>query len=100
MAMKQAQRQVYRSMQGKEIDLDKLRMRNEMTIAVGNARVNARGDELGPGGKIIKKREEIVAEYYEANPKATPRKGAGVGVETTVVETPVVTKSKKTQSEE
>ena len=64
MAMKQAQRQVYRTMQGKEIDLDKLRMRNEMTVAVGNARVNARGDELGPGGKIIKKREEIMNEYY------------------------------------
>ena len=59
MAMKQAQRQVYRTMQGKEIDLDKLRMRNEMTVAVGNSRVNARGDELGPGGKIIKKREDL-----------------------------------------
>jgi hypothetical protein len=70
MAMKQAQRQVYRSMQGKEIDLDKLRMRNEMTIAVGNARVNARGDELGPGGKIIKKREEVMNEYYSSNPNA------------------------------
>ena len=64
MAMKQAQRQVYRSMQGKEIDLDKLRMRNEMTIAVGNARVNARGDEIGPGGKIIRKREDIMTEYH------------------------------------
>jgi hypothetical protein len=70
MAMKPAQRQVYRSMQGKEIDLDKLRMRNEMTLAVGNARVNARGDELGPGGKIIKKREEIMHEYYSTNPNA------------------------------
>ena len=70
MAMKQAQRQVYRTMQGKEIDLDKLRMRNEMTVAVGNARVNARGDELGPGGKIIKKREEIMNEYYSNNPNA------------------------------
>jgi hypothetical protein len=70
MAMKQAQRQVYRTMQGKEIDLDKLRMRNEMTVAVGNARVNARGDELGPGGKIIKKREEIMNEYYSTNPNA------------------------------
>jgi hypothetical protein len=45
-------------------------MRNEMTIAVGNARVNARGDELGPGGKIIKKREEVMNEYYSSNPNA------------------------------
>ena len=35
-------------------------MQNELTVAVGNAKVNARGDELGPGGKIIKKREEVL----------------------------------------
>jgi hypothetical protein len=64
MATKPQAKKVYRSMQGKEIDLDKLRDRNESTLAVGNARVNARGDELGPGGKIIRKREEISSEYY------------------------------------
>jgi hypothetical protein len=26
--------------------------------------MNARGDELGPGGKIVKKREEDSSEYY------------------------------------
>jgi hypothetical protein len=26
--------------------------------------MNARGDELGPNGKIIRKREDIVSEYY------------------------------------
>jgi hypothetical protein len=60
----------YRTMQGKEIDMEKLALVNELTPAVGNARVNARGDELGPGGKIVKKREEIVAEYYEKNSKS------------------------------
>jgi hypothetical protein len=64
MAMKEPGRKVYRTMQGKEIDLDKLRNKNETTLAVGNARVNARGDEIGPGGKIIRKREEIMSEYY------------------------------------
>ncbi len=60
--MKEQQRQVYRSMQGKEVDMQKLVMANEMTVAVGNVKVNARGDELGPGGKIIKKREEAMRE--------------------------------------
>jgi hypothetical protein len=46
-------------MQGKEIDMNKLLNQNEMTVAIGNARVNARGDELGPGGRIIRKREEV-----------------------------------------
>jgi hypothetical protein len=62
MAMKEQQRQVYRSMQGKEVDMHKLQMQNEMTVAVGNVKVNARGDELGPGGQIIKKREEALRE--------------------------------------
>jgi hypothetical protein len=64
MAMKPQAKQIYRSMQGKEVDIDKLRQRNEMTLAVGNVKVNARGDMLGPGGKIIKKAEDITAEYY------------------------------------
>ena len=54
-------------MQGKQIDLDLLIKRNELTPAVGNAKVNARGDELGAGGKIIRKREEVVNEYYKGS---------------------------------
>ncbi len=68
MAMKQQGRKQYRSMQGKAIDMDMLRQKHELTPAVGNARVNARGDELGPGGQIIKKREDVLKEYYEDNP--------------------------------
>ena len=65
MAMKQTGRKVYRSMQGKTIDMDLLRQRNELTPAVGNAKVNARGDELGPGGKIVRKKEEVLKDYYQ-----------------------------------
>ena len=68
MAMKQPGHKQYRTMQGKAIDMDMLRQKNELTPAVGNARVNARGDELGPGGQIIKKREDVHKEYYEENP--------------------------------
>ena len=60
--MKEQQRQVHRSMQGKEVDMNKLVMQNEMTVAVGNVKVNARGDELGPGGKIVRKREDVLRE--------------------------------------
>lgn len=70
MTMKEQARKIYKTMQGKEIELDKLIMRNETTLAVGNAKVNARGDELGPGGKIIRKREEITQEYYDKKPTA------------------------------
>jgi len=62
----------HRSMQGKQVDMEKLMTQNELMPAVGNVRVNARGDELGPGGTIIRKREDIVGAYYENNPKAIP----------------------------
>jgi len=66
MGTRQKGRKTYRSMQGRVVDLDMLIKRNELTPAVGNARVNARGDELGPGGKIIRKREDVVRDYYSA----------------------------------
>lgn len=69
MAMKPSAPKVYKSMQGKAVDLDKLRNRNETTLAVGNVKVNARGDELGPGGIIIRKREDIMSEYYTGRPQ-------------------------------
>jgi len=71
MAVKQTGRKQYRSMQGKPVDMDLLRQRNELTPAVGNVRVNARGDELGPGGKIIKKREDVLRDFYEDNVEPT-----------------------------
>jgi len=71
MAVKQTGRKQYKTMQGVSIDMDLLRQRNELTPAVGNVRVNARGDELGPGGKIIKKREDVLRDYYEDNVEPT-----------------------------
>ena len=54
MPVKQQAKKIYRSANGKQIDLDALVSRNELTPAVSNVRVNARGDELGPGGKIVR----------------------------------------------
>jgi hypothetical protein len=63
---------VYRSAMGKQIDVDHLALKNEHVIAVGNMRVNARGDELGPGGKIVKTKDQLMKEYYTLNtPVAT-----------------------------
>ena len=61
---------IYTSVRGKEIDMEKLSLRNEKTPAVGNMKVNARGDELGEGGKIIRTREQVLADYYAQNPNA------------------------------
>lgn len=56
-----------KSYRGKEIDMISLAKRNEKVVALGNAHMNARGDILGKGGKIVKTREEQLAEYYEGN---------------------------------
>lgn len=79
-------------MQGKEVDMDKLIRQHELMPAVGNVRVNARGDELGPGGQIVRKREDIIAEYYDTNPKAKSDRLAVTPVVTTPEE-PVLTKT-------
>jgi hypothetical protein len=47
--------------------MDMLRLANESTIAVGNMRTNARGDELGTGGKVVKTRSQIMHEYNKLN---------------------------------
>jgi len=59
MPMKEQQRQVYRTARGVEIDMGKLTLQNELTPAVGNMRVNARGDKLGPGGQVLPRQTEI-----------------------------------------
>ena len=98
MAVKQTGRKQHLSMQGKAIDMDLLRQKNELTPAVGNVRVNARGDELGPGGKIIRKREEVMADYYRDHPDAVPDEIPGRGVNVVEKEATVVPEDKPKKS--
>ena len=55
----------YRTAHGKMLDIDKLRLVNEKTIAVGNMKVNARGDQLGQGGEIIATRNQVMNQQYK-----------------------------------
>jgi len=66
-------RKIYKTMRGKEVDLEAIRSKNELTIAVGNAQMNARGDRVGKGGQIVKTRENTVADYYENTPTSAPQ---------------------------
>jgi hypothetical protein len=50
---------VYRSAKGALIDMGRLESQNELTVAVSNVRINARGDELGPNGQIIRKQPDV-----------------------------------------
>ena len=69
MPMKQTGRKVYKTMQTvKPLIWIYYVNATNLTPAVGNAKVNGRGDELGPGGKIIRKKEDMLADYYQSNP--------------------------------
>jgi hypothetical protein len=66
---------IYRTMQGEQVDIEALFHRNELTQAVGNMRVNARGDELGRDGKVVKTKEQKIKEYYDRMNQ--PKRGPG-----------------------
>ena len=57
-------RKVYRTAQGKTVDLGALQLRNENVRAVGNMKVNARGDLIDSGNRSIDTRNKQVARQY------------------------------------
>ena len=65
MVARAPRKRMYRTMQGRMIDIEKLRSTNEDIRAVGNMNVNARGDVLGAGGQIVTSKADVVAKYYE-----------------------------------
>jgi hypothetical protein len=59
-----------KSFRGKSVDMNALLMKHEKQVALGNAKMNARGDIIGKGGKVIRKREDLIREYHDQDPKA------------------------------
>ena len=57
--------EVYRSANGKNVDMGALRLQNEKVRAVGNMRVNARGDVINDNNQVIRTRNEQVGKQYK-----------------------------------
>jgi hypothetical protein len=55
---------VYKTAQGKTIDMGSLALQNEHVRAVGNMKVNARGDELDDAGRVINTKPQQVNQQY------------------------------------
>ena len=55
---------LYQTAKGKMIDIDKVKLANETAIAVGNMKVNARGDKIGPGGTVVAGRNQVMDNMY------------------------------------
>jgi outer membrane biosynthesis protein TonB len=65
MVARAPRKRMYRTMQGRMVDIEKLRAANESIPAVGNMKVNARGDMLGAGGQVVIPKETVMRKYYE-----------------------------------
>lgn len=65
---------IYKTAQGKIIDLGRLMLENENTRAVGNMNVNARGDVLDHANKVIDPKVKRVQRHYnkQTNVTSTP----------------------------
>lgn len=63
---------VYKSANGKQVDMGKIVLQNEQERAVGNMKVNARGDLIDDNNRIISTKPEQVQRQYN---KQTPAKG-------------------------
>ncbi len=57
-------RKIYRTAQGRTVDLGALQLQNENVRAVGNMGVNARGDLLDTNNNPIKSRNQQVNKQY------------------------------------
>lgn len=59
-----------KSYKGKEVNVGHILEKESKTLAVGNMRVNARGDVVGRGGRILKTKEQLENEYVQSLPNA------------------------------
>jgi len=55
---------IYRTAQGKQIDMGKLALQNENVRAVGNMKVNARGDVVDDHNRVIETKNQQVNRNY------------------------------------
>ena len=63
-------RKVYRTAQGKMVDLGSLQLRNETVRAVGNMKVNARGDLVNEQNQPVQSRPQHVHDQYQKQVQA------------------------------
>lgn len=66
-------RQVYRTAQGKTLDMGSLVLQNEGVRAVGNMNVNARGDLLDDRNQVIQPKTQQVNQQYNTQIKPQGR---------------------------
>lgn len=64
---------IHKSARGQVIDMAALQATNATKPALGNVRMNAQGDILDHTGNIVKRRSQIVQDYYKNNPNGVSK---------------------------
>jgi hypothetical protein len=59
-------KRVYKSANGKTVDMGSLALQNETVRAVGNMKVNARGDLIDEKNRVISKKTDQVNQTYKS----------------------------------
>jgi hypothetical protein len=67
-------KQVYKTANGKSVDMGALRLQNENVRAAGNMKVNARGDLLDSANRVVKSKPQQIKQQN----KVTPRDDKGM----------------------
>ena len=70
-----------RTNKGVIIDMEALLAQNSDEPAMGNMKVNAKGDVLGKNGEIIQTAEDRARAYYTENPKSSTAKSTLKGAQ-------------------
>lgn len=60
---------IYKTANGKTVDMGSLALKNEQVRAVGNMKVNARGDQVDDNNRIIASKPEQVQRQYQRQTK-------------------------------
>ena len=65
----------HKTAMGKTVDMASLRLKNENVRAVGNMKVNARGDLIDDMNRVISKKTDQVNQQYQKQ-VSHPKKGS------------------------
>jgi hypothetical protein len=72
---------IHRTARGATVDISRLLQVNETTVAVGNNRVNARGDQLDEMGNVLVTKNENMNKHYNTDQAGGKRSRFNVPVD-------------------
>jgi hypothetical protein len=84
---------------GITIDMEAMARENEKTVALGNMKVNAKGDQLGRGGQVTRTADQIARENHRVQTAVvnTGLKGKVPSADGITIDTPKPAKAKPVQ---